>query len=211
MELWEKRALNLKVLKRHDMTIDSILDQSSHVVIYNFDVESQQWKNAGYEGSMFIFKRTVAPFYGVLVLNRRSIDNFIFLLTPDLEIHVDAEFIIYRRPKDSIIGIWLYEKLDRIRIAHQLENYSKQVASKMSSPVQSDIDGFEDRTDRQVENSESQRTNQPRLKARRQPPSYYSPSMHPPETQALPKGTNLTDLLKATFPDDPAPSRQSNP
>lgn len=72
----------------------------------------------------------------------------------------------------------------------------------MSSPAQSELDEIDDRADRQVEAVDSIGTNQPRLKPRRQQPAYYHPSSYPPESQSLPRGANLTDLLKATFPDE---------
>ena len=46
---------NLTVLKRGDPTITSIIDQFSHVCVYNRN--NDNWQKCGYEGSMFIFEK----------------------------------------------------------------------------------------------------------------------------------------------------------
>ncbi|KAL1914750.1 uncharacterized protein VTP21DRAFT_8008 [Calcarisporiella thermophila] len=115
-----KRAVNLSVLRRHDKTITEILDSSSHVVIYKFNSARKEWEKKGVEGTMFIFKRSVAPVYGFFIMNRLSIENFHTFLTSDVEIQLSSEFIIYRTSDDNIHGIWIYERDDKERIGQRL-------------------------------------------------------------------------------------------
>jgi hypothetical protein len=51
--------LNLKVLQRHDPSIESIIESATYVVLYHY--EDDGWKKEGIEGSMFIYKRSVRP------------------------------------------------------------------------------------------------------------------------------------------------------
>ena len=48
---------NLKVLRRRDPSIVSIFDQFSHVCLYHYNGE--KWEKKGYEGSMFLYERSV--------------------------------------------------------------------------------------------------------------------------------------------------------
>lgn len=54
-----KYAQNLKVLKRADPSIESIVDQFPHVCIYQYDFAAHKWEKRGFEGSFFIFERYV--------------------------------------------------------------------------------------------------------------------------------------------------------
>lgn len=49
---------NLKVLRRNDPSIVSIIDQFSHVCLYHHN--GAKWEKKGYEGSMFLFERFVS-------------------------------------------------------------------------------------------------------------------------------------------------------
>lgn len=50
---------NLTVLKRRDSTIVSIVDQFSHVCLYNYNGRTQKWTKEGFEGSMFLVEQYV--------------------------------------------------------------------------------------------------------------------------------------------------------
>ncbi|KAI8810918.1 hypothetical protein BJ742DRAFT_675424 [Cladochytrium replicatum] len=128
MDPTRKRELNLAVLKRHDPTIDSIIDGTSHVVVYDFDTSTQSWTKRGVEGTMFIFSRGVdgvggGKGYGFFILNRLGVDNFKVVLTGDMEFQLMADYVIYRQADDSIVGLWMYEEGDRGRLAKILERF----------------------------------------------------------------------------------------
>ncbi|THU91430.1 PH domain-like protein, partial [Dendrothele bispora CBS 962.96] len=71
---------NLKVLRRRDPSIISILDQFSHVCVYHHNGE--RWEKNGYEGSMFLYERNSYPPYGFYILNRMGMDDHIQRLYP---------------------------------------------------------------------------------------------------------------------------------
>ncbi|KAI9295738.1 PH domain-like protein [Neoconidiobolus thromboides FSU 785] len=125
--------LNLKVIKRYDPNIIAILDSSSHSVIYDFDEKQIGWKLANYSGPLFLFKRKIAPFYGIFILNRENLNNFIFYLSNECQVSYN-EYINVKRPENGIFGIWLYEESDRARIASALDIYSRVMADDITSP-----------------------------------------------------------------------------
>lgn len=48
---------NLKVLRRRDPTITSIIDQFSHICLYRYTGE--KWKKEGFEGTLFVVEQYV--------------------------------------------------------------------------------------------------------------------------------------------------------
>ena len=80
--------LNLRVLKRHNPYITSLIDKSSYCVIYTFSEASASWTKAGYEGTLFIYTQQPHVIqteygeeqdggeYGFCVLNRLNLENF---------------------------------------------------------------------------------------------------------------------------------------
>lgn len=46
---------NLRVMRKRDPSISSIIDQFSHVCVYHYN--GQSWEKHGFEGSMFLFER----------------------------------------------------------------------------------------------------------------------------------------------------------
>lgn len=80
--------LNLRVLKRHNPYITSLVDKSSYCVIYTFSEASASWTKAGYEGTLFIYaqqphvvqtedgEQQDGGEYGFCVLNRLNLENF---------------------------------------------------------------------------------------------------------------------------------------
>ena len=79
--------LNLRVLKRHNPSIISLIDKSSYCVIYTFSTASASWTKAGYEGTLFIYTQQPQIIqtefgqeqegrHGFCVLNRLNLENF---------------------------------------------------------------------------------------------------------------------------------------
>ncbi|KAH8549192.1 hypothetical protein BGW37DRAFT_124118 [Umbelopsis sp. PMI_123] len=122
MDLAARKEANLSVLKRHDPSIVDLLDQSSHAVVYCFDQSKAGWAKKGIEGTVFLIKRNASPYYGIYILNRLSIDNYRLLLTDDMVIELQDEYIIYQTPSDDICCLWLYEVDDRARICKEMIN-----------------------------------------------------------------------------------------
>ncbi|KAI8827016.1 uncharacterized protein EV422DRAFT_22075 [Fimicolochytrium jonesii] len=127
-------AANLSVLRRHDAAINGVLDSSSHVVVYDFDPGNKSWTKKGIEGTLFVFQRSVEPFYGLFVMNRLGLENLSVMLNSDMEVTLLQEFVIYRQPDDSVQGLWMYETSDRTRIVKTLTTYTERSAPRNHTP-----------------------------------------------------------------------------
>ena len=97
---------NLGVLKRRDAAITKIIDMAGHVVLYQFNEDTQAWDRKNVEGSLFIVARSSAPAHQFVVLNRLSSENLVESITEDFQTELTDQFLLYRTHKAEILGIW---------------------------------------------------------------------------------------------------------
>ncbi|WFD30783.1 hypothetical protein MSPP1_001807 [Malassezia sp. CBS 17886] len=113
MDLDARLALNLRVLQRFDPGVCEILGVASFAVLYSFD---KAWTKTGTEGPLFFYRRTTAPHYALQILNRNAPENFSVGVSPQDDIELSNEFIIYAPQRgevpgddDDVYGIWIFE------------------------------------------------------------------------------------------------------
>ena len=87
---------NLAVLQRRDADISGVVDMAAHVVLYKFSEETQSWERRQVEGSLFIVSRTSDPKYMFVVLNRISSENVVEPVTPEFQMELTEQFLLYR-------------------------------------------------------------------------------------------------------------------
>ncbi|OAX40449.1 hypothetical protein K503DRAFT_714509 [Rhizopogon vinicolor AM-OR11-026] len=85
---------NMKVVRRRDPSIVSIFDQFSHVCVYHHN--GDKWEKQGYEGSMFLYERDSYPPYGLYILNRVGMDDYIQRLYPEDGISTHGSYLMIR-------------------------------------------------------------------------------------------------------------------
>ncbi|KAI0291020.1 Dcp1-like decapping family-domain-containing protein [Russula brevipes] len=85
---------NLKILRRVDPTIVSIIDQFSHVCLYR--LHEGKWAKDGFEGASFLIERAAYPSYGLFILNRAGMHDYIHFIHPEDEIQAEGEYLMYR-------------------------------------------------------------------------------------------------------------------
>ncbi|KAF9239261.1 hypothetical protein BU15DRAFT_88055 [Melanogaster broomeanus] len=85
---------NLKVVRRRDSSIVSIFDQFSHVCVYHHN--GDKWEKQGYEGSMFLYERDSYPPYGIYIMNRVGMDDYIQRLYPEDSVGVHGSYLMMR-------------------------------------------------------------------------------------------------------------------
>ncbi|RPD65242.1 hypothetical protein L227DRAFT_649397 [Lentinus tigrinus ALCF2SS1-6] len=85
---------NLKVMLRREPSITGTVDQFSHVCLYRFD--GKRWEKHGYEGSMFIFKKSTYPTYGFYILNRMGTEDYIRPIYPEDDMEISGEYLMVR-------------------------------------------------------------------------------------------------------------------
>ncbi|KAH7671350.1 mRNA-decapping enzyme subunit 1 protein [Dioscorea alata] len=112
------KALNLTVLQRIDPFIDEILLTVSHVSLYKFNLDSNQWSRRDVEGSLFVIKRNSQPRFQFLVMNRRNTENLAEDILGDFEYDVQPPYLLYRNVAQEINGIWFYKSEESEAVAN---------------------------------------------------------------------------------------------
>jgi len=130
----DNTELSLRVLRRYQPTIRTILAIAANAVAYSFLEASQSWEKHGAEGTMFVCDQDpvptptgqVLPRQCVFVLNRRSMDNLVIDLLRVTDCEVVGELIVFRFEDDTsqgedggrekkIIGLWIHADETNIR------------------------------------------------------------------------------------------------
>nr|SVE89919.1 EOG090X07B6 [Daphnia sinensis] len=118
--------VNLAALKRVDPYAVEIVETGTQVAIYKFNSQSNEWEKTDVEGTLFLYARSGDPRHGFVVMNRLSTENLVEPITRDLEIQLQAPFLLYKNAKLSITGVWFYEESECTRIAQKLEALVKE-------------------------------------------------------------------------------------
>ena len=71
-DLTARREKNLRVLQSVDENVLEIIEDYSHVAVYEFETSVGKWERLDVEGSLFITRSANAPFYSVIVLNKKG-------------------------------------------------------------------------------------------------------------------------------------------
>ncbi len=131
-----RSSFNLKVLRRHDPSIVEIFETASFVVLYNYN--NGEWTKTGVEGPLFLFRRRLPPYNGFFLMNRNGIENFSADVTPDDDLEITPEFIIYR-PETSgdneVYGIWVFEPSQRMAVGDKLLKLQQMVEAPSEEQV----------------------------------------------------------------------------
>ena len=114
-------SLNLQVLQRLNPRIRRILFIAPFAVVYTFSQSTAAdkkpgWEKTGVEGTLFIVElddHDGLDRYGVLVLNRKGLDNFEMELRSAEDVEVSGEYIILQSQNENeegmgIIGLWIF-------------------------------------------------------------------------------------------------------
>lgn len=137
----DNNELSLRVLRRYQPTVRSIIAIAANAVAYNFLEATQGWEKHGAEGTMFICEHEpivaptgqILPRASVFVLNRRSMDNLAIDLLNVTDCEVVGELIVFRLDDvaaggnnqgeegaagKKIIGLWLHADESNTREVH---------------------------------------------------------------------------------------------
>ncbi|KIY47320.1 hypothetical protein FISHEDRAFT_59741 [Fistulina hepatica ATCC 64428] len=98
---------NLRRLRRRDPAIESIFCQFSHVCVFHSpNGTEKKWEKRGYEGAMFLYERSAYPPYGIYVLNRQGLVDFMQNIYPEDKMGPDG----------ALVGIRQYPRWTQARI-----------------------------------------------------------------------------------------------
>lgn len=62
--------MNVAALKRVDPYAKHILDTATHVALYTFNRDDNEWAKTDIEGALFVYSRNGEPYNGILIMNR---------------------------------------------------------------------------------------------------------------------------------------------
>eukprot|EP00581_Thalassiosira_minuscula_P007084 CAMPEP_0183703704 /NCGR_PEP_ID=MMETSP0737-20130205/1351_1 /TAXON_ID=385413 /ORGANISM="Thalassiosira miniscula, Strain CCMP1093" /LENGTH=266 /DNA_ID=CAMNT_0025930501 /DNA_START=44 /DNA_END=844 /DNA_ORIENTATION=+ len=129
-----RRKANLRVLQRIDSNIVDLAITATHVVLYEFNNDKRTWEKKNVEGSLFVTKRSDAPRFKVIVLNRSSTENLEVPITASFQLQVKEPYMIFRDSsatkagaEEMIRGIWFHDGKERDQIASYLEQVVKSL------------------------------------------------------------------------------------
>lgn len=112
--------LNLSVLRRHNVAVESILSIAPYAVVYVFTSPTQQWEKSDIEGTLFVCQLSAeemkpeAERYAVMILNRRGLQNFTAELLNGEDVEITEEYVILQvnegKQEPQIYGIWIFSE-----------------------------------------------------------------------------------------------------
>lgn len=117
--------LNLLVLRRYCPTISHIITIAPFCVVYTFSPDAQTWEKCGIEGTLFVNKLSTAdgaPQYNIMILNRKSMDNFITNVTSADDIDITDQYIILQAKGGEeqslqIYGLWIFSDVAELGVS----------------------------------------------------------------------------------------------
>jgi hypothetical protein len=62
--------MNVAALKRVDPYVKDILETATHVALYTFNGENNEWEKTDIEGALFVYSRIGEPYNSILIMNR---------------------------------------------------------------------------------------------------------------------------------------------
>jgi len=101
--------INFSALKKHDESIQHIIDTASSVAHYKFNSSSGVWEKTDVEGSLFLYSRKTSPYVIIFIMNRLNKDNAKLTLSPEMGFKVQEPFLLCKASNSEIIGIWFYD------------------------------------------------------------------------------------------------------
>ena len=108
--------LNLIVLRRYCPDVERIVQIAPFAVVYSFSPETQGWEKIGTEGTLFVCQLGGANYsrYSVIILNRKSLDNFIVELVSAENVEITDSYVILQTPgeegAEQIYGLWIFSE-----------------------------------------------------------------------------------------------------
>ncbi|DBA87219.1 TPA: hypothetical protein ACH3X1_004288 [Trebouxia sp. C0004] len=131
--------LNLSVLRRVDPDTEQVLATAGHVALYVFDTERKAWSRKDVEGSLFLLKRQTQPRFKIVILNKKSQDNFVEDVLGDFKFEVAPPYVLYRSKLDEVIGVWFYDQNECAMVAGLLKRVTAAYAGQPSSSESASI------------------------------------------------------------------------
>lgn len=122
--------MNVAALKRVDPYIKDILGSATQVALYTFSAVKNEWEKTDIEGALFVYSRNGEPYNSILIMNRLNTNNLVEPVVKDLDWQMQAPFLLYRNGRNSIFGIWFYNRDECVKITYLLETIMESLNNK---------------------------------------------------------------------------------
>ncbi|KAK9786078.1 hypothetical protein WJX73_004637 [Symbiochloris irregularis] len=131
------QQFNMTVLQRIDPMIEQILASPGHVALYTMDNGTKAWNRTDVEGSFFLLKRRVEPYFQIFVLNKKSQTNFTEGLFDGIRTELTPPYLYYTNKEDKVVGIWFYEGEKATEMDHLISQLRSP--TKLPQPQQAGV------------------------------------------------------------------------
>ncbi|XP_012946451.1 mRNA-decapping enzyme 1A, partial [Aplysia californica] len=126
--------MNLAALQQGDPYITEIIDIAVKVALYKFSQQMNQWSVTDIEGSLFVYKRSASPTYGLMILNTKDFNNLVQPLTHQVEFHLNTPFLLFKKLaddlEDAIHGIWFQDTGECLRLTETIQRILREVSGR---------------------------------------------------------------------------------
>ena len=114
----EEQILRREVA-RTDPQLESLLYTADFVSVYGHG--GSGWSKMNVEGTFVMYSRTAHPPVGISVLNRRSLDNFAFMVTRETCIGVSGNLMTLSNDQGDTHGLWFHAEAQPREVRRCLE------------------------------------------------------------------------------------------
>lgn len=122
-------SMNVNALRLVDPSLNLLQDHATHVVLYSFKPDSNEWEKVNIEGALFIYSRKTEPRYNMTIINRLNTNNLVEFLNGDMNLQVQEPFLLYRNGEGKIFGIWFYSQKECAQISKTLDKIIKELSA----------------------------------------------------------------------------------
>lgn len=138
----------LAVVQKVDSAVRAIILTTPHVAVYVFKVG--KWERKNIEGPLYLVRRSQAPEFSLLVLNRKGPNHMVELLTEHYEFNDQEPYVIFRdskAPTPTPHGMWFKSSEDRNKLWKEIQNINalllqqKGQSARGSSSIGASISG----------------------------------------------------------------------
>ncbi|SBT33411.1 mRNA-decapping enzyme subunit 1, putative (DCP1) [Plasmodium ovale wallikeri] len=133
-----REKICFKMLKSIDIYITEIIMKSCFVTVYKMKEDELKWTRADIEGFLYIVRRSVKPFYRLIITNKKNENHLLQDINASMNLSTDQNYIFYRiingeNKFKSIFSLWFYSTEEKEKIYNVLKDIVEQACHDRKS------------------------------------------------------------------------------
>jgi mRNA-decapping enzyme 1B len=111
-----RKKLRVTNLQQQDPHITDLICQAGYVGLYVMKMRGgglPEWEKASIEGALFVVKRSVEPYYQIIIRNQLGTEDLVEVPTGDWDLDVHPNYLLYRLGDGTIRGWWFHDDDER--------------------------------------------------------------------------------------------------